>query len=110
MTIFWINPDGSINRSTADEDDGPNGCTAIDVEPVHGKQIWDGTQWNEPPITWDEIRAERVPLLDAADIEINKRMDTAGNASAWRAYRQELRDITMAFTAPDLVVWPTPPS
>jgi hypothetical protein len=63
------------------------------------------------PATWENVRADRAPLLAQADIEINKAQD-AGNAAretALRAYRQQLRDITIDFPTPDAVVWPTMP-
>ena len=43
----------------------------------------------------NEIREIRKPLLDQADIEINKLEDAGGDASKWRAYRIELRDMTV---------------
>ena len=43
----------------------------------------------------NEIRVIRKPLLDQADIEINKLEDAGGDASKWRAYRIELRDMTV---------------
>ena len=43
----------------------------------------------------NEIRVIRKPLLDQADIEINKLEDAGGDALKWRAYRIELRDMTV---------------
>lgn len=66
------------------------------------------------------VRDHRSPLLAEADIEINKLLDSAGDESAWRTYRQNLRDITDSYKA-DMstldavddveadVSWPTKP-
>ena len=42
----------------------------------------------------DAIRNVRKPLLIECDWEINKLEDAGGDASKWRAYRIELRDMT----------------
>ena len=42
----------------------------------------------------DAIRNGRKPLLIECDWEINKLEDAGGDASKWRAYRIELRDVT----------------
>lgn len=47
------------------------------------------------------LRAARKPLLDEADIEINKIMDAGLDASAMRAYRQALRDVTSSYIKVD---------
>tara|TARA_Y100001937_G_scaffold29032_1_gene41904 strand:+ start:779 stop:1075 length:297 start_codon:yes stop_codon:yes gene_type:complete len=41
-----------------------------------------------------EIRVEREPLFEEADIAIYKLEDSGGDTTAWRKYRQELRDMT----------------
>lgn len=56
-----------------------------------------------------EIRSEREPLLLEADHKINTLVDNGGDATAWRKYRQELRDITKA-TDLDKVTFPSKPS
>ena len=42
----------------------------------------------------DAIINVRKPLLIECDWEINKLEDAGGDASKWRAYRIELRDVT----------------
>jgi len=66
-------------------------------------------QNNLPEKYKTEIRIDREPLFQEADIEINKLEDAGQDASAWRTYRQELRDMT---EQSDLVnpVYPTKPS
>ena len=55
-----------------------------------------------------EIRSEREPLLLEADHKINTLVDNSGDATAWRKYRQELRDITKASDLNN-ITWPTKP-
>ena len=57
----------------------------------------------------ERVRAEREPLLTEADWQIHKIEDASGDASAWRTYRQQLRDITNASDIYN-VTWPTKPS
>ena len=57
----------------------------------------------------DNLRDTREPLLAEADWQIHKIEDASGDASAWRTYRQQLRDITKASNIYD-VTWPTKPS
>lgn len=56
-----------------------------------------------------KIRFEREPRLKKADIEILKREDAGLDSSAWRTYRQALRDITNTPTYVHLVQWPVEP-
>jgi len=49
----------------------------------------------------DELRALRDPLLDEADKVINTLEDDGADASAWRAYRKSLRDITETYKKVD---------
>ena len=57
----------------------------------------------------DNLRFIRTSLLEEADWNINLITDASGDASAWRTYRQQLRDITKASDIYD-VTWPTKPS
>ena len=57
----------------------------------------------------ENIRFEREPLLQEADYKINTLVDNNQDASAWRTYRQELRDITKASDLNN-VTSPTKPS
>lgn len=56
-----------------------------------------------------EIRAERNRLLDKADIEVNKALDSRDSFAEMkaRAYRQALRDIPDQAGFPYDVSWPT---
>ena len=55
-----------------------------------------------------EIRSEREPLLLEADHKINTLVDNGSDTTAWRKYRQELRDITKASDLNN-ITWPTKP-
>ena len=55
------------------------------------------------------IRVKREPLLLESDHKINTLVDNGGDATAWRTYRQELRDITNTQDL-DNVTFPTKPS
>tara|TARA_R110000737_G_scaffold308598_1_gene316666 strand:- start:89 stop:307 length:219 start_codon:yes stop_codon:yes gene_type:complete len=57
----------------------------------------------------DKIRLERERFLHEADIEILKLEDAGLDTSAWRTYRQVLRDITKNSTFAHLVQWPAHP-
>ena len=59
---------------------------------------------------WDRVRCERDRLLAACDwTQVADAPLTAAQKTAWKAYRQELRDIPQTFDDPDAVVWPTEP-
>lgn len=58
---------------------------------------------------WSEIRCHRIGLLKAADIQVNLLEDNGSDASAWRSYRQLLRDLPGTTDNPAMVVWPVEP-
>lgn len=55
------------------------------------------------------VRVMRESLLAEADANVNKCIDLNYDASAWRTYRQQLRDITNNITEVDVVTWPVKP-
>jgi len=55
------------------------------------------------------VRDERVGLLQEADYKINMLLDAGEDVSAWRTYRQQLRDVTNNITEVDVVTWPVKP-
>ena len=67
-------------------------------------------EWEDekPERIKESLRNRREPLLLEADYKINTLVDNSGDASAWRKYRQELRDITKASDL-DNVTFPTKP-
>ena len=57
---------------------------------------------------WDRLRIERNDLLSASDWTVLS--DTPTSTAAWKAYRQQLRDLPANTTDPFNPVWPTPPT
>lgn len=66
-----------------------------------------------PELLKGDLRSSREKLLGEADYTINTLVDQGADASAWRAYRQALRDITNQVTTDTTeirdVTWPTKP-
>ena len=63
-----------------------------------------------PPLTWDDIRAERDGLLAASDwTQVDDTPLINAQKSVWAAYRQALRDVPQTFATPADVVWPEAP-
>jgi hypothetical protein len=61
-------------------------------------------------ITWDDIRNKRDGLLSQTDWTDTVSAQTRLGAtlfSAWQKYRQALRDITLKYSSPAHVIWPT---
>ena len=70
---------------------------------------------NESQITlrfsdFSEVRKAREPLMKEADDLINMALDLGTDATAFRQYRQALRDIPQTYSNPEDVVWPQKPS
>lgn len=59
-------------------------------------------------VAWSSLRNQRNELLSASDWTVLA--DTPTNTAAWKAYRQQLRDLPANTTDPLNVVWPTPPA
>jgi len=57
-----------------------------------------------------EVQLMRFELFEEADIAIFKLEDAGADASAWRAYRQALRDLPNTVTEVDVVNLPVKPS
>tara|TARA_R100000773_G_C4145396_1_gene69905 strand:+ start:10 stop:462 length:453 start_codon:yes stop_codon:yes gene_type:complete len=66
--------------------------------------------YEEPELTWDNIRAQRNELLQETDWTVIP--DTSVDQAAWKTYRQALRDIPETFKDKKAseVVWHTKPS
>ena len=69
--------------------------------------VKDNTTTNEQYL--DMARSKRMRLFEEADIEIYKLEDSGADSSAWRTYRQALRDITKQ-SDPSNLTWPNKPS
>jgi len=59
-------------------------------------------------VAWSSLRNQRNELLSASDWTVLA--DTPTNTAAWKAYRQQLRDLPANTADPLNVVWPTPPA
>jgi hypothetical protein len=57
---------------------------------------------------WANLRAERNAILSSCDWTVLG--DSPTPTAAWKAYRQQLRDLPANTTDPLNAVWPTPPS
>ena len=57
---------------------------------------------------WTLLRAERSARLAASDWTVLS--DSPTSTTAWKTYRQALRDLPANTTDPLNPVWPTPPS
>ena len=59
---------------------------------------------------WKRVRSQRDNLLSQSDWVVIKAKETGGTiSSAWKAYRQDLRDIPSQ-SDPDNITWPTKPA
>ena len=68
------------------------------------------TTENIDSVTWDEVRKTRNSLLKSTDWTMIS--DTSVDQTAWKTYRQALRDIPETYKdkEPSEVVYPTQPS
>ena len=68
------------------------------------------TAENIDAVTWDEVRKTRNSLLKSTDWTMIS--DTSVDQTAWKTYRQALRDIPETYKdkEPSEVVYPTQPS
>ena len=65
-------------------------------------------QQNAVSRAWEQLRIQRNGRLAECDWTVLS--DTPTSTAAWKAYRQELRDLTANTTDPFNPVWPTPPA
>jgi hypothetical protein len=63
-----------------------------------------------PAPTWEQIRSQRDSLLVQSDWIGITDAQPKPNKEAWLDYRQALRDITITYSKPEDVIWPTKPS
>ena len=58
---------------------------------------------------WKDVRSQRDRLLNDSDWIVTKATETGGTvSSAWKTYRQKLRDVPSQ-SDPDDITWPTKP-
>ena len=51
--------------------------------------------WKKPHISWDDIKQQRLNLLNGSDIKLKNALDE--DKEAWLTYRQKLRDLPVTF-------------
>jgi hypothetical protein len=59
-------------------------------------------------IKWEDIRSRRDNLM--AESDWRSMPDSPTMSSAWKTYRQALRDLPASESDPDDITWPTEPS
>jgi hypothetical protein len=100
--------DGSINALV----DGVEMSIPADAGNRHyAELLGQGIQivpYVEPPITAEQVRAERDALLAACDW--TQVADATVDQAAWAVYRQALRDVTAQAGFPTNIVWPVKPA
>jgi len=82
---YWIAEDNKLTYDTS----------TANADAVEGKKL--------------NLRSLRFPLIIEADHKINTLEDAGSDASAWKTYRQKLRDITKDDDL-DNPTWPDKPS
>lgn len=96
------------------------GYTGPFIKPEFDEEIefstWDPEKkdWTITPIPdevfWNRLRSRRDSLLMATDWVVIKAKETSTNiSSAWKEYRQALRDLPANTTDPKNVTWPNQP-
>mgnify|MGYP003151168029 CR=1 FL=1 len=88
-------------------------------EGIHYHLKWDGSKviaddaalaTCQTASKWKNIRGKRDRYLAESDWVVIKAKETGGNvSSAWKTYRQDLRDVPSQ-SDPDDITWPTKPS
>lgn len=113
-----LDKDGKVLQVASDTPchAGKNGGLPVMLDFVLDAGIFKEVQERE--IAWaaaanerklEDVRAERRPLLNEADIQVNKHIDlNHENLSLWMVYRQALRDVTNQGDINN-VIWPKKP-
>lgn len=100
-------PDDIIEISAAQHAEFLTGINSLNKE-VYLQQSGNlSLRTKEVVITWEDIKSKRNKLLLQSDY--TQTLDWPGDREAWATYRQALRDLTVTYTDPIAVVWPTPP-
>ena len=89
------------------------------IEGTHYHLSWDGSSVSadddalatyQTSVKWKDIRSQRDHLLSQTDWVVVKAKETGSTlSSAWKKYRQDLRDVPTQ-TDVDNIIWPTKPS
>jgi len=91
----------SANRNYLNEPD-------YATTPQAGKMKLDTTTHDFVFMTWDEVKRYRGEILDASDWR-DLPSYAGADQSAWRTYRQELRDLPQTYADVEDIIFPTEP-
>ena len=96
-----------------------SGHIVSDLDGTHYHLKWDGSKVVKDDDAlatyqlaekWKRVRLRRDRLLNDSDWVVTKATETGGTVtSAWKTYRQKLRDVPSQ-SDPDDITWPTKPS
>jgi len=92
---------------------GPYAYPEINID--HQRVYWDSKKLKyvvediPDEELWDRIRTERNRRLSECDWTMAVDIPEVVNQREWELHRQRLRDITLEYTNPREVVWPTSP-
>jgi len=63
------------------------------------------------PVTWADFRPQRNRLLSESDwTQLSDAVLSPELKAAWATYRQQLRELPEAYSDPQAITWPTPPT
>jgi len=92
----------------------PNGETWDVLDPLPPHEVYDDDNitydketntftypWKPPHVTWDDLKAARVGLLNQSDAVLQTVALTDAERAEWETYRQTLRDIPTVFAGVD---------
>jgi hypothetical protein len=109
-----------VNMTAAEPAHAKKNANWIDVASSNTEGVAIGWSYSDgnfapPPrdldAEWAEVRNERDELLSKCDWVVIKAKENGTNLpTAWKNYRQALRDITTTFSLPEEVVFPEPPT
>ena len=96
-----------------------SGHIVSDINGTHYHLKWDGSKIVKDDDAlavyqlaekWKDVRSQRDRLLNETDWVVTKATETGVTvSSAWKTYRQKLRDVPSQ-SDPDDITWPTKPS
>ena len=96
-----------------------SGYIVFDIDETHYHLKWDGSKIVKDDDAlaayqltkkWKRVRSQRDRLLNETDWIVTKATETETSvSSAWKSYRQALRDVPSQ-SDPDNITWPTKPS
>lgn len=104
---YWKKETGEpVQFQIGDEPDN----TMTDIDPEDSEAVWTSSGWEVPAdVKAQRLRRERDQLLRDSDYRMLPDYPNSDDEQ-WKAYRQQLRDMTKQKAFPDSVQWPRAPS